>query len=135
MTLRCLSRVTLFLLVALAASAQGVCNLSGHWRSAHGTLLEINLTDNGTLTGSYQSSSSLPKFTMVGVHQHGNQPTFALAVKDSTSVSVRVLSGQCYTTPDGGMTLVTLWILRAPAAKQTDDWQTSRIGAATFMRN
>ncbi|MBN3306348.1 AVR4 protein, partial [Amia calva] len=110
-----------------------VCNVTGVWMSAMGSILKLAVSPDAELGGNYMTSVETMKGVagnqrqsrLSGLLNRGAQPTFAFSVVwEGGSSSSWV--GQCLVLGDGSQVLKTLWMLRSAAQGPEDDWKSTR---------
>ncbi|XP_053552687.1 avidin-like [Bombina bombina] len=113
------------------------CNVSGVWLNELGSVLNLSADGprlSGTFHSSVESSSGATGEGIIGkvlgVVGQSDQPTFTMSVSWEGG-SVSTWAGQCFLRSHHPV-LRTVWLLRAEASSEDQNWSATRIGENTF---
>ncbi|XP_072345460.1 avidin-related protein 4/5-like [Scyliorhinus torazame] len=136
-----LAYLTLIASVAAFSVDQNLgVDFAGCWQNELGSILKINLDENGSISGEYVSDVSetghRANGNMVGYHQATPEPTFGFVVRwtcPGCTGSVSVWTGQ-YFKQNNVETLETMWLFRTTVMAKANNWEATRVGQDVFKR-
>ncbi|KAK2192235.1 hypothetical protein NP493_36g03003 [Ridgeia piscesae] len=131
------------LLVALDICLGTQCeDLGGRWYNQLGSVLVLHHSQDGELTGTYETQVEQKHGSAGNAHSHivvgaapYNKPAsvFGFAVMFNSGGSTCAWTGQCHIC-NGEETLMTSWLLRSRVTTCIDKWKSTLIGQDTFTR-
>ena len=118
--------------------------VSGKWKNALGSVMELMENENGQITGMYttavtskESSLKEEPAELVGYinrNQTKQTTTIAFCMAWKIKGSCSAFSGQIFQDDDGTDVLKTTWLLHSPADSPCNNWEATRVGEDTFTR-